>query len=122
MADAALLWGGDMAASATGDIAVVVGDVLGQQRLLRRLLTNPGDYLWQPNYGAGLAQFVGLPANIPAIKAAIRSQVFMESNVARAPEPKINVQITADGGVFVQILYYDAFSLSGQTLSFSVGV
>ena len=35
--------------SSSGDISVVSGPLLGQQRVLRRLLTNPGDYIWQMN-------------------------------------------------------------------------
>ena len=61
MQDAALIWGGDLGAGNTGDIALASGTILGQQRILRRLLTNPGDYIWHTEYGAGLAQFVGSP-------------------------------------------------------------
>jgi len=115
-----LLWGGDLSAGPTGDLALATGTALGQQRVLRRLLTNPGDYIWQLQYGAGLAQFVGAPCNIAAIKAAIRSQIFMESAVARLPEPLIDVQSAQDGSVYVYIRYVDATDSTTQVLSFSV--
>jgi len=118
--DATLLWGGDLSAGPTGDLALATGTALGQQRVLRRLLTNPGDYIWQLQYGAGLAQFVGNPCNIAAIKAAIRSQIFMESAVARLPEPLIDVQSAQDGSVYVYIRYVDATDSTTQVLSFSV--
>ena len=53
-------------AGAAGDLAPAAGTLRGQQRVLRRLLTNPGDYIWQPGYGAGLGQFVGKPASAGA--------------------------------------------------------
>jgi phage baseplate assembly protein W len=120
MPDAALLWGGDLATGPTGDVAVVAGTALGQQRVLRRLLTNPGDYIWQPSYGAGLAQFVGQPCDVASIRSVIRSQIFMEATVARLPEPAIDVQSAQDGSMFVQIQYVDSTTGSTQVLSFSV--
>ncbi len=121
MADIWHQFGSDLLASATGDIASVDGTTLGQQRVLRRLLTNPGDYIWQLDYGAGLAQFVGQPVDEARISGVIRSQIFRETVVARSPEPQIDVQAGGDGEVFVTILYTDAPSGQTQLLSFSVG-
>lgn len=123
MGDLSLIWGADLTASATGDIAAVSGTIGTQQRVIRRLLTNPGDYIWQLNYGAGLARFVGQPANVHYIKAIVRSQVFKEAAVARSPEPIIDVQISPAGNsgtIYVRIQYADALSGGTQTLSFSV--
>ena len=55
MPDINHLWGNDLAFSATGDLATADVPTLTQQRVLRRLLTNPGDYIWELDYGAGLA-------------------------------------------------------------------
>lgn len=107
----------------TGDIGTAAGATLGQQRVLRRLLTNPGDYIWDLDYGAGLAQFIGRPTNPMQIKAVIRSQIFKETAVARQPEPLIDVQIApggAAGTVYVYIRYVDAESQQTQVMSFSV--
>lgn len=123
MADASHQWGSDLLASATGDIATAVGPPLGQQRILRRLLTNPGDYIWQLDYGAGLARFIGQPANPLQIMALIRSQIFKEEAVAREPEPSIDVRIAprgASGTVYVYIRYVDEPTGETQVLSFSV--
>jgi phage baseplate assembly protein W len=123
MFDASHQWGSDLVTSPTGDIGTVSGPALGQQRVLRRLLTNPGDYIWQLDYGAGLARFIGQPVNPLQIKAVIRSQIFKEAAVARQPEPVIDVQISPDGGagtVYVHIRYVDAESSQTQVLSFSV--
>ena len=109
--------------SPSGDISLVSGPLLGQQRVLRRLLTNPGDYIWQIDYGAGLARFIGQPTNALQIRAVVRSQIFKESTVARQPEPVINVEVApggAAGTVYVNIRYVDADTSEMQILSFSI--
>jgi phage baseplate assembly protein W len=91
--------------------------------VLRRLLTSPGDYIWQPDYGAGLARFIGQPVNVSQIKAVVRSQIFKEAAVARQPEPAIDIQVTPGGmtgTVYVAIRYVDADSAETQAISFSV--
>ena len=120
MQDAALLWGGDLSVTLTGDVALAGNIALGQQRVLRRLLTNPGDYIWHLQYGAGLAQFVGRPCDVAAITATIRSQIFMESSVARLPEPVIDVRNEQNGSVYVYIRYVDSENGATQVLAFSV--
>jgi phage baseplate assembly protein W len=114
-------YGGDLLIGPGGDLASVDATVLGQQRVLRRLLTNPGDYLWNPGYGAGLGQFVGQPANAARIRSVIRSQIFQESAVARQPEPVIEVQSDGGGTVTVLVSYADSNTGATQVLSFSVG-
>lgn len=121
MADISHAFGADISASPTGDLALAEGAVLGRQRVLRRLLTNPGDYIWQPEYGAGLGRFIGQPAAPARIRAVVRSQIFRERAVARSPEPVVAVQSGADGRVFVSIRYADADSGETQNLNFRVG-
>jgi hypothetical protein len=123
MADIAHQWGSDLGFGPTGDLAVATGSVLGQQRVLRRLLTNLLDYIWQPSYGAGLAGFIGQPANTSQICATIRSQIFKETAVAQSPEPTIDVTLCpggASGDVYVQILYVDSETGQTQDLTFTM--
>jgi hypothetical protein len=61
--------GNDLTASNTGDLQPVDTTVRGQQRVLRRLLTNPGDYIFHPNYGAGLPQWIGRTADLAEMRA-----------------------------------------------------
>ena len=124
MVDLSHQWGSDLTIGGTGDLAVATGPQLGQQRVLRRLLTNPGDYIWQISYGAGLARFIGQPTNAVQIRALIRSQIFKEATVARVPEPVIDVEVSpasAVGTVYVHLRYVDASTGQTQVLSFSVG-
>ena len=124
MADISHQWGADLQVGPTGDLAIVSGVELGQQRVLRRLLTNLDDYIWQLTYGAGLARFIGQPGSTVRTRALIRSQIFKESAVARVPEPLIDVQVAlngAPGTVYVHIRYVDAPSGETQALTFSLG-
>lgn len=119
MNDLSHYYGSDIAVSPTGDLAPIDGTVRGQQRILRRLLTNPGDYLWHPTYGAGLPQYIGQPLDAPKLQALIVGQMRMEDCVAQSPEPVITIgQIPA--GIAVDIQYRDASSNTTQLLSFSV--
>jgi len=120
MADLALAFGGDLAVGPTGDLAVADGTVLTQQRVLRRLLTNTGGYIWQLSYGAGLAQFVGQPRAPAAMQGVARSQILQESAVANSPPPSITANGESDGTVTLSIVYTDGATQETSTLSFSV--
>ena len=131
MSDLFHVWGGDLNLSATGGLALVNSVELSKQRILRRLLTNParydangnvvvaGDYLWHPDYGAGLPSYIGKLLDVPAITALIRSQMYLEASVLHDPEPVITVQQIA-GGISVQINYTESDSNNPVYLSFNV--
>ena len=115
--------GADISASATGDIQASTGTLRGQQRVLRRLLTNPGDYIFHPEYGAGLPAYVGQTADIAKITALVRGQILLEDAVAKTPAPVISVTPvpTGSGGGFaIGIRYTDAASGQPTSLSFQV--
>jgi hypothetical protein len=135
LADLFHYWGNDLVASPTGDLATVSGTLRGQQRVLRRLLTNsstvdangntiPGDYIWEPNYGAGLPSFLGQPIDTQKIQAVILSQMLLEEAVAPTPAPLVVVtQTAADNTAFtVSISYNDADTNTPVTLSFNVSM
>jgi hypothetical protein len=101
-------FGSDLQLGPTGDLAVADYPVLTQQRLLRRLLTNVGDYIWNLDYGAGLGAMVGQPASALRIAAIIRAQVWKEATVARDPVPVTTVRSDNAGTVTATIRYGDA--------------
>jgi hypothetical protein len=119
MADLAHWFDDDLQVSATGDLLTIDGTVLGQQRVVRRLLTNPGSYIWHPEYGAGLPSYVGQTLDKDAIGALILSQLLLESAVSQSPPPQVTVT-PITGGVFVQILYVDSDTGKQVNLSFDV--
>lgn len=117
--DLAHWMGQDLNVAASGDLLTVDGVTKGTQRILRRLLTNPGDYIDHPDYGAGLASKIGQPFDAEACQALVQAQMYLESAVARTPAPTIAVtQIT--GGLFVSIAYTDSETGQIVPLSFSV--
>ena len=121
MPDLSHVMGNDLSLSATGDLATVDGTTFGEQRVLRRLLTNPQDYIFHPMYGAGLPNFVGQPADILRIKAVTRAQMFYEAAVARDPAPKIDVSVDPGTGTVIEnIQYADAPSQQPVVLSFNL--
>lgn len=111
--------GGDIALGPTADINVSTSFTASNQRVLRRLLTNPGDYIWHPTYGAGLPAEVGRNVDVRRIKGLINAQIFKESVVLRNPPPVITVTARQDG-VAVRIQYADAQTGQTQTLAFDV--
>lgn len=114
-------WGGDLGVSSGGDLAPASGTLRGQQRVLRRLLTNPGDYLFHPTYGAGLPARVGSTDSAAEITALIRGQLRLEEAVANTPAPVITVT-PIPNGLAAQIQYTDAPTGQPVTLNFNVSV
>jgi len=119
MSDLNLYIGDDLSVSPTGDIAQVDGLTQTSQRILRRLLTNAGDYIWHPTYGAGLGKKIGSVLDIRAITGLIRSQIFLEAAVARTPAPVITIT-PLQGGLSARIQYYDGTTGKLATLAFDV--
>jgi hypothetical protein len=115
MSDLNHTFGGDLSAAVNGDLATVSGSALGQQRVLRRLLTNAGDYIWHLTYGAGLPAMIGMPVDAAAISGLVRSQIFLEGAVAQTPAPVIDVQAESTI-VSLQITYSDANDTTTQAV------
>ena len=119
MTDAFLYFGSDLSLSATGDLLLADGLDESTQRVLRRLLTNPGDYLWQPEYGAGLPSYIGKPLDQAGLTALIKAQMYLEADVSHDPEPQVAVQ-PIPNGISVQISYMSVDTGQPAYLSFDV--
>ena len=117
--DAGHYFSGDLQVSATGDLLSVSSTLESQQRILRRLLTNQKDYIWQPDYGAGLPVQIGMPLNEAEMDSLIKSQMYLEQSVVQNPAPQI-ITTSIPNGIDVQIQYVEADSTKPTVLSFSV--
>ena len=115
MSDLSQYFGTDLTLSATGDLLLADGVEESKQRVIRRLMTNPLGYLWQPDYGAGLPSYVGAVLNTPELTALIQSQMYLEQSVQ--PTPQVTLQ-TIPNGVFAQVDYTVADTPA--TLAFDV--
>ncbi|MDE1990795.1 MAG: phage tail protein [Betaproteobacteria bacterium] len=118
MADLYHFMGGDLSLNAGGDLLTASGQDEVTQRLLRRLLTNTGDYIWQLSFGAGLPQQVGKTTDLTAVQSAIRSQIFADAGVAKFPEPVVTLTSQPNGTYIANITYTDAST--GQSVPLSV--
>jgi|ERR1700729_210825 len=107
MADLFTWWQEDLTILPDGDLLTVSGTIEGEQRVIRRLLTNPGSYIWNLDYGAGLPKYVGSVADSDAIGALIVSQMTLESCVAQSPLPQV-VVTPISNGINANIRYVDS--------------
>ena len=105
-------WGCDLAVGSGGDLALANGSDVISQRVCRRLLTNPGGYIWNLDYGGGLAQFVGSPAAPSKIAAVVIAQLTLEAAVPSIPAPQVDIKAvnTANGHFVANITYADPSS------------
>jgi prepilin-type processing-associated H-X9-DG protein len=103
----------------TGSPMPSCATVEGEQRVLRRLLTSPGSYIWHLEYGAGLPQYVGRPGVPSAVNALIVGQMFLEDTVARDPLPTVRTRPIVDG-ISVNIAYADGNVGRIVTLGFDI--
>lgn len=128
MADLNHFWGGDLSLSPTGDLGVVDGALMGEQRIIRRLCTNGqdaigqkvGEYLFHPDYGAGIPRYVGQPDPSARVEGVCREQMLNETAVVQSPPPSVDVAISQLGTLTMTIAYTDAPSKTPRTLSFDV--
>lgn len=116
MADLQHTMGSDFTLSPTGDLAVSTGTQLGQERVLRRMLTTPGQYIWQPDYGAGLPMMIGQPVNDAQIQGIAQAQMQLEAAVSQNPGPTATITSDATGDVWLTLAYVDAETGEPQNL------
>jgi hypothetical protein len=119
MSDAYHIYNSDLVPSANGDLLTVDSLLESEQRVLRRLMTNPQDYIWQPTYGAGLPAKIGDPFDVATIESIVQSQMFIEDSVVRDPPPDVEVA-SFPNGMYVDISYTEADSDQDAVLSFPV--
>lgn len=117
-------FGSDLVAAANGDIASVSGTNETRQRVLRRLLTATGSYLWNLTYGAGVPQRVGdtlSAAVFGAIKAQILAACALEPGVMQFPEPVVVLVAGNDNSLSGNVTYVDAATKTPQVIFFPAG-
>jgi hypothetical protein len=123
LSDLYQIWSTDLEASNSGDLQAVTGTERGKQRILRRLMTNPGDYIFDPSYGLGLPQYVGQPQSkdmLDKINGIASSQILQEAVVAPSPPPVVSITQLPDFSLWVWIQYVDAPTGTPIVLSFNV--
>ena len=110
MPDLAHAYGSDLSVAANGDLATVDTDPWTQQRILHRLLTNLGGYIWQPSYGGGLPRMIGTPVSLGRIQGIVTAQMALETAVNQTQPITVIVVTNNTGTVSLTIAYTDAAS------------
>jgi len=116
-------YGFDLQLLPNAQLELVDNGLETQQRILRRLMTNPGAYLFAPDYGAGLGLYIGQNLSNALehqIKGVITRQMFLENTVVQSPPPKISLSQNGTQ-LTVSITYIAKSSGNVYTLSFTVG-
>lgn len=116
-------FGNDISLDSTGNLVTSSGSEQAKEAIIRRLLTNPGEYIWHADYGAGIGRFVGenlSPANYDKIRSAVVSQILKEPTVAKNPAPKISFTALPNNILQADVLYYDALDNVPISISFQV--
>ena len=91
-----------------------------EQRILRGLMTAPGDDPFNPKYGAAIGSYVGqalTPEKFAALKAAILTIVLTEPAVQKIPAPDITYQADQNSFLSASIAY--VFKPTGQVRAIS---
>jgi phage baseplate assembly protein W len=120
--DIAHEWSSDLSLDNYNDIKMVDGLNETNQRILRRLLTNPGEYLWHQDYGAGLGRYVGVALNtevLQEITQLIISQMYLETSVAKTPIPTVTL-VESIGQLECTIVYFNLAQDQLSTLNFTL--
>lgn len=110
--------GGDLLLDATGSLAVVTGPDETTQRLIRRLCTPQGGYIWQPDFGCGLPQMVGTPMDETYARGLILQQLALDSGVDHT-QPVSVVFTSPNVGTYVCTIGYVA-AITGEAISVEV--
>lgn len=116
-------YGYDINLTPAQTIAIASGLDNVSQRILRRILTAKGSYIWHLDYGIGAGKYVGpalSPALLAKIKADFRGQILSDAEVGKNPPPSIVFDTSNPNLVGVTIQYTYAPTGQLQTLSFNL--
>ena len=124
MVDLMLNWGGDLEVGATGDLRLTAASDAVRERVLRRLLTNLGAYIWHLDYGGGLGSLVGSPVREGYLQSIVNRQMRMEQSIATTPEPTVSMNSNAGSPntLYLTIKYRDSFSNDPNYVTVTLGV
>ena len=113
-------WGNDFQIAPNGGLVQANGWDEVRQLVVRAVLTNPRtllpsgeivppDYVYEPNFGAGLGLYVGQDMNqtqITALAGSITTQVLALPQVDATKPPTISFTRLPNSGMLVQVTVY----------------
>jgi len=105
---------GDYSSTSKGDYLLVSGFAALRQAIYHRLITRPGEYAFEPDYGIGIQSFVKkkiVSTTIDDLEIRIRTQLLRERRISSIRTLIIN---PISGGVEI----YLVIDASGRALQF----
>jgi hypothetical protein len=103
-------WGGDLVVADNGDIALAIDSLTNpiatQQRILRLILTNPGDCLQFPWYGSGIRESIGAMISTKLLSdfnARITQALATDTGIEKNPAPIVSVTTDNVALVFIDV-------------------
>lgn len=116
MQDLFHVWNNDFVLGAAGGLATTADSEQCSQKVIRRLLTSPGDDPFNLTYGAGLAAMIGTEVSASTIRGIVYQQMKLETGVDQSQPVSVDVTQRDDGAVFVNVKYVDALTGSSVEL------
>ncbi|AAW62163.1 hypothetical protein [Gluconobacter oxydans] len=110
--------GGDLVLTTGAALATVSDAEETRQKILRRLCTNPGGYLWHLDYGAGLPAMVGKAMDAGTIQSVVQQQMATESGVDQTQPVTVTVTSTPSGLFRCDVSYTDSQTQTIQALTY----
>ena len=109
-------WGGDLTLSPAGDLSAVPVETEAQQRIIRRLLTNQGSYIWHLDYGAGLGRQIGKPFVARSVENTVTDHLRREKLVSTTLPPSVQISGVSDqsSGALAMVIHFDVVSVPGR--------
>lgn len=111
--------GGDIDLTSGGAVALVSEADETRQKILRRLCTNPGAYLWGLDYGAGLPALVGMTETTETISSVVQAQMALESGIDQMQPVTVTVTPLTGGKYTCSIQYTDSQTQTVQSLTYT---
>lgn len=114
--------GDDILLDKSNDLLFVFDTDETNQRIMRRLFTNKGTYIWNAKWGASIPWRVGdtLSAEVyREIVNEIRAAVLEDDDVAKDPPPEITIEQISNG-LICYIRYYNLSEDEHDTISLRI--
>ena len=114
--------GDDIQLDSTNDLQLVFDTNETNQRIMRRLFTNKGTYIWNAAFGASIPWKLGETLSVEAYRDVINqvtAAVLEDDEVAKDPPPEISIKTTTNG-LICYIRYYNLSSEEHDTITFKV--
>ena len=114
--------GDDIQLDSTNDLLFVHDTTETNQRIMRRLFTNKGTYIWNSKFGASIPWKVGESLSLEVYKDIVNqvtASVLEDDDVAKSPPPEINIKTTSNG-LICYIKYYNLSSDEHDTITLQV--